>query len=127
MLVQIYEISSAQEAAALSDMGVEHIGVLVGDGSFPRELSVLSAFEIAASVRPPSKLCALLLSSDIPLLARVVRQLQPSIVHLGAAPELLGPEQVLALKGAVGSLPVMRSVPVTGLESIEIARSYEGI
>ena len=37
MLVQIYEISSSQEAAALGALGVDHIGVLVGDGSFPRE------------------------------------------------------------------------------------------
>jgi phosphoribosylanthranilate isomerase len=37
MLVQIYETSSAEEAHALADLGVDHIGVLVGDGSFPRE------------------------------------------------------------------------------------------
>ncbi len=127
MLVQIYEISSAQEAAALSRMGVEHIGVLVGDGSFPRELSVASAVTIGASVEPPSRLCALFLSPDIALVAEAVRRLRPSIVHLGAAPDLLGPEQVVALKRAIGSVPVMRSVPVTGLASLGVARSYEGI
>jgi phosphoribosylanthranilate isomerase len=127
MLVQIYEISSAQEAAALSQMGVEHIGVLVGDGSFPRELSVASALKIAGSVAPPSRLCALFLSSDMARVAEAVRQLRPSIVHLGAAPELLGPEQVVALKRAIGSFPIMRSVPVTGPESLGVARSYEGI
>jgi phosphoribosylanthranilate isomerase len=127
MLIQIYEISSAQEAAALSVMGVEHIGVLVGDGSFPRELPVASALEIGASVEPPSRLCALFLSSDIAVVAEAVRQLRPAIVHLGAAPDLLGPKEVLALKRAIGSLPIMRSVPVTGLESLGVARSYEGI
>ena len=127
MLIQIYEISSAQEAAALCRMGVEHIGVLVGDGSFPRELSVASALEIAASVGSPSRLCALFLSADIARVGEAVRRLQPSIVHLGAAPDLLGPEQVLALKHAIGDFPIMRSVPVTGLESLAIARSYEGI
>ena len=39
MLVQIYEVSSPEEASALAGLGVDHIGVLVGDGSFPRELS----------------------------------------------------------------------------------------
>src|SRR5690242_6152157 len=112
MLVQIYEISSAREAAALSVMGVEHIGVLVGDGSFPRELPVASALEIGASVEPPSRLCALLLSSDIAVVAEAIRQLRPAVVHLGAAPDLLGPKEVLALKRAIGSLPIMRSVPV---------------
>src|SRR5215813_1295973 len=127
MLVQIYEISSAQEAAALVDMGVEHIGVLVGAGSFPRDLSVASALEIAALIGPPARLCALFLSSNIALVAEAVRRLRPSIVHLGAAPDLLGPQQVVALKRAIGSIPIMRSVPVTGLESLGVARSYEGI
>ena len=127
MLVQIYEISSAQEAAALSRMGVEHIGVLVGDGRFPRELSVASALKIGASVEPPARLCALFLSCDIARVAEAVRRLRPSIVHLGAAPDLLGPQQVVALKRAIGSIPIMRSVPVTGPESLGVARSYEGI
>ena len=35
MLTQIYEVSTAAEAAAISAMGVHHIGVLVGDGSDP--------------------------------------------------------------------------------------------
>ena len=127
MLVQIYEIASAQEAAALFRMGVDHIGVLVGDGSFPRELSVASALEIGASVEPPSRLCALFLSADIARMAEAVRQLRPSIVHLGAAPDLLGPQEVWALKRAIGTFPIMRSVPVTGPESLGVARSYEGI
>ena len=127
MLVQIYEISSAQEAAALSRMGVEHIGVLVGDGRFPRELSVASALKIGASVEPPARLCALFLSCDSALVAEAVRGLRPSIVHLGAAPDLLGPQQVMALRRAIGSIPIMRSVPVTGPESLGVARSYEGI
>lgn len=127
MLVQIYEIASAQEAAALFRMGVDHIGVLVGDGSFPRELSVASALEIGASVAPPSRLCALFLSADIARVAEAVRQLRPSIVHLGAAPDLLGPQEVWALKRAIGTYPIMRSVPVTGPESLGVARSYEGI
>ena len=127
MLVQIYEVASAQEAAALFRMGVDHIGVLVGDGSFPRELSVASALEIGASVEPPSRLCALFLSADIARVAEAVRQLRPSIVHLGAAPDLLGPQEVWALKRAIGTYPIMRSVPVTGPESLGVARSYEGI
>jgi phosphoribosylanthranilate isomerase len=127
MLVQIYEIAKAREAVALCQMGVEHIGVLVGDGSFARELSLRSALEIAAAVRGPSKLCALFLSADMASVAEAVCELKPSIVHLGAAPELVGPQQVLELKRAVGSVPIMRSVPVSGQPSIAIAQSYEGI
>ena len=37
MLVQIYEVTTAAEARALGAMGVDHIGVLVGEGSFHGE------------------------------------------------------------------------------------------
>lgn len=127
MLTQIYEVSSAREAAAICRIGVDHIGVLVGDGSFPREQSVSSAVEIASSIRRPSRLSALFLSSDLSFVVRAVRELEPSIVHLGAAPELVTPEQVLELKGAVPEVSVMRSVPVMGSESVAIAQRYEGI
>ena len=39
MLVQIYEVQTPEEAVALARLGVDHIGVLVGDGLFPRELA----------------------------------------------------------------------------------------
>jgi phosphoribosylanthranilate isomerase len=127
MLTQIYEVSSAQEAAAISEMGVDHIGVLVGDGSFPREQPLASAVQIAAAIRRPSKFSALFLSADIPFVLRAIRELEPAIVHLGAAPELVTPEHMLGLKRVVADILLMRSVPVTGLESIEIAQRYEGI
>jgi len=127
MLTQIYEVSSAGEAAALSEMGVDHIGVLIGEGSFPREQSLSAAAEIAASIRGPSKFSALFLSADLALVARQVRALQPAIVHLGAAPGLVTPQQVLELKRAVPGIPLMRSVPVVGSASIDVAESYEGI
>jgi phosphoribosylanthranilate isomerase len=38
VLVQIYEVQTPEEALALTRLGVDHIGVLVGDGRFPREL-----------------------------------------------------------------------------------------
>jgi len=43
MLVQIYEVSTPDEARALGELGVDHIGVLVGDGSFPRERTIEQA------------------------------------------------------------------------------------
>ena len=55
MIVQIYEVTSPAEARALGAMGVDHIGVLVGDGSFPREQTIDSARGIFAAVPSESK------------------------------------------------------------------------
>jgi phosphoribosylanthranilate isomerase len=127
MLTQIYEVSTPEEARSICAIGVDHIGILVGRGEFPRELPLQAAETIAAVVRPPSKLSALFLTADISLIQIWARKLQPAIVHLGAAPELLSPEDAATLKGKLPGMLLMRSIPVIGEISIDIARSYEGI
>src|SRR5215472_7012486 len=127
MLVQIYEISSFEEARALVDLGVDHIGVLVGDGSFPREQSIARARLIFSAVSPPSKGVALVLSSHVRLIEHVVSELKPAILHLGASTDLLTPAVVQQLKKERGDLTVMRSIPVLDGKSIAIARSYDRI
>jgi len=108
MLVQIYETSSADEAAALSRIGVDHIGVLVGNGAYPREQSIEAARRILRAVLPPSKGSVLYLSADIGLIERIVLSLRPSIQHLGASNDLLTPEHVWHLKKKFESLCIAR-------------------
>jgi len=127
MLTQIYEVSTPEEATSISGIGVDHIGVLVGNGEFPRELSVAAAASVAAGIVPPSKFSALFLTADPSLIEKWARELSPAIVHLGAAPELLNPDATAALKGKLPGMLIMRSIPVIGEASIAIARSYDGI
>ena len=51
MLVQIYETSTPEEASALGELGVDYIGVLVGDGSFPRERTIDNARAIFSAIQ----------------------------------------------------------------------------
>jgi phosphoribosylanthranilate isomerase len=127
MLTQIYEVSAPEEARAISAIGVDHIGVLVGNGEFPRELPVEAARNVAAGIIPPSKFSALFLTADITLIENWARQLQPATVHLGAASELLSPADAVALKAKLPGTLLMRSIPVVSEISIQIARSYDGI
>ena len=59
MIVQIYEVTTLAEARDLAAIGVDHIGVLVGDGSFPREQTIENAREIFAAIPAESKASAL--------------------------------------------------------------------
>ncbi len=127
MLVQIYEISSPREANALGDLGVDHIGVLVGDASFPRERTIHHARLIFSAIPSTSKGSALVLSSDLRFIEHVISDLKPPILHLGASTDLLTPSMVRDLKKQCGPVTVMRSIPVAGDESIAIAKSYDGI
>lgn len=127
MLTQIYEVSTPDEASALSAIGIDHIGVLVGNGLFPRELPVADAIRVAQSIWPRSKFCALFLTDDVGFIEDAAKQLRPHILHLGAAPELLSPADLAGLKRVLPDMAMMRSIPVSGEESLDIALAYDGI
>src|SRR6516165_7435588 len=127
MLVQIYEVTSAEEARALTKLGVDHIGVLVGKGEFPREQSIEAAKRIFVGIPPSSKGSALCLSADLSVIELVVVNLRPAILHLGASANLVRPEHVLQLKKKFERLCIARSIPVLDEESISVAQSYDGI
>ena len=127
MLTQIYEVATPDEAAAISAVGVDHVGILVGDGSFPRELSLAQAQCVAEAVTQSAKISALFLSADLELIANLARALAPDIVHLGAASDRLLPTDVRRLRTCVPAAAIMRSIPVTGPEAMDIAASYEDV
>ena len=127
MIVQIYEVTTPAEARALGAMGVDHIGVLVGEGSFPREQTIEKAREIFAAIPAGSKASALSLSHDVDLIMRLTAALLPDILHLGAAPQHLSPAQLRILKTKFPQVALMRSIPVVDESSVALARSYDGI
>lgn len=127
MLTQIYEVQTAEAADAVSAIGVDHVGVLVGWGDFPREIGLSQATVVGAAVRPGSKFCALFLGAEVPLIERMAKALAPAILHLGAAPEKLSVEATAALKRALPGIAIMRSIPVVDESSIALAQSYDGI
>jgi phosphoribosylanthranilate isomerase len=127
MIVQIYEVATPAEALTLAALGVDHIGILVGDGEFPREQDLRSAAAIRAAVAPPSKVCALFLTAQVARIIACARTLAPDIVHLGAALERFGPAACREVKQALGGTRIMRSIPVTGADAHAHAAAHVGI
>ena len=126
MLVQIYEVQTPEEARALAGLGVDHIGVLVGDGAFPRELSIAQANAIFAALPSAAKRVALSLSADPEEVARVARETRPDIIQLQAALEDFSVAMTRALKTRFPEILIMRAIPVIDEAGIEVARSYRG-
>jgi len=127
MIVQIYEVTTPAEARALGAIGVDHVGVLVGDGSFPREQTIDRAREIFAAIPSGSKASLLSLSHDVNLIVRLTAALLPDILHLGAAPQYLSPAQLRTIKAEFPQVSLMRSIPVVDESSIALAGSYDGV
>jgi phosphoribosylanthranilate isomerase len=127
MLVQIYEVQTPEEAVALARLGVDHIGVLVGDGVFPRELSIAHTNGIFAAVPADKKRVALSLSADLEEIARMVAETRPDIIQVQAAIYDFSVAMTRGLKRRFPQIPIMRAIPVIDEASIEIAASYRGV
>lgn len=127
MLVQIYEIGAPDEGAAVAAFGVDHVGVLVGAGGFPRERTAAEAREIFAALPARTRRVALALSPDIDAIGRVIEETAPDIIHVGAAAERFGPAESAELKRRYPGVKLMRSIPVVDDGSIAFARAHEGI
>jgi phosphoribosylanthranilate isomerase len=127
ILVQIYEVTSPEEASSLVSLGVSNIGVLVGKGKFPREQSYAATRQIFAAVPASAIKCALSLAHEVAELAEVVEETRPDILHLGTRPDALPPSQVTGLKTRFPDLKIMRTIPVRNERDIDVAKSYEGI
>ncbi|MEM7123393.1 MAG: phosphoribosylanthranilate isomerase [Pseudomonadota bacterium] len=127
MLTQIYEVSGPEEARQLADLGVDHMGVLVGPGAFPRERPGAEA-RATFEALPPGKISIALSLSDSPdEVARVIRETTPDVVHIGAAIELFSVDQTRSIKCQFPETQIMRAIPVVGEAAIGWARDYEGI
>jgi phosphoribosylanthranilate isomerase len=127
MLVQIYEVQTPEEAIALAQLGVDHVGVLVGDGAFARELPAARARAIFAALPPGARRVALSLSADPGQVARVIEQTQPDVIHIGAALGFFTIADTRALKAEFPGVAIMRSIPIVDEASIEWARAYDGV
>ena len=101
--------------------------MLVGDGEFPREIRVDDAKKILEAIPGRSKKVVLALSRDMSTIERIAGALHPDILHLGTVPEGIAHQNVRELKQKFPQIKIMRSVPVTGWNSIEMAKLYGGI
>jgi phosphoribosylanthranilate isomerase len=127
MIVQIYETQNCEEAKKLVEVGVDHIGVLVGNGEYPRELGLEQAKDIFRCVTGHAKRVVLSLSKNLHDIAEIVNKINPHILHLGTAPESLSPEDVHTLKQQFPNLKIMRSIPVNDETSVELAKQYDRV
>jgi phosphoribosylanthranilate isomerase len=127
MIVQIYEINSPESAKEVSEIGVDHIGVLVGKGKYPREIPIEKAKEVFSAISAGSKKVALTLSDNLEEIFKIVDELKPDILHLGADEDALPLSRVRQIREKYPTLKIMRTVAVSGKESVAIAKSYEEI
>ena len=125
MKIQIYSVQSAEEARALFDLGVDHVGFQASSSGLPGEIS-LEAGRAIAQASGDNVCVGLTVSSDPDEIVAMIESIQPDILHLsGLAGELL-PDAVALLRQRI-AIPIMQAISVAGPEAVDTALSYEPV
>ena len=127
MIIQIYEVSSLEEAQGLEMIGVDHIGVLVGKTDYPRGLSPEETKAIFNTVSDKIKKVALSLHTDLNKIIEIIEKTNPDIIHIAALPKDISPEDVKTIKQKFPNIEIMRTIPVIDEKSIDLAKQYDEI
>ncbi len=126
MKVQIYTAQSPDEAAALVQAGVDHIGVTPSYVGLPGEVDYQTARDILAAVAPPAMKVALTVSDNLDEIEDMVRIVQPDILHL-CGDHTLPPNRLYVLRDRLPGVALMQAISVTGPEAVTAAMVYQHV
>lgn len=124
MIVQIYGITTVEDARLVCGLGPDHVGVVVDEGLDTWDsVDEPTAAEIVSELAT-ARVVALSLSTDSDRIHRTVELLGPSVVHLARAADGLAPEAVQRLRRALRPVEMMVTIPVRGPEAVDVARRF---
>jgi phosphoribosylanthranilate isomerase len=125
-IVQIYAVTSVDEALALVELGVDHIGFVAGAyGEVHGELTFAQAGEIARALRGKAVSSALTMSVDLSEILRMAQTVRPDIVHISSDVDAVDGPAMKRLRATLpSSMALMKAIHVSGSESIDAALEF---
>jgi phosphoribosylanthranilate isomerase len=124
VIVQIYGVTTPEDAAAVASLGPDHVGVVLDEGIDTWDsVDGATGRAIGAELRGRVRVVALSLSTDAKRIARTVDEVEPDILHLARAADGLAPDVLALLREAVDPIEIMTTVPVRGPEAVQTAQA----
>jgi len=121
VLTQIYGLTTPADAAAVSALGPDHVGVVLDEGIATWDsVDEPTVRAIRHEIDGPV-VVALSLATDPERIRRTVETVEPGVVHLARA-EHLSADALAEVRAAVSPVQVMLTVPVRGAEAVDLAR-----
>ncbi|HEX7097690.1 MAG TPA: phosphoribosylanthranilate isomerase [Acidimicrobiia bacterium] len=128
MLIQIYTAQSPEEAEALADLGVDHVGVTISERGLPGEVELETGQAIVERLRGRARSVALTVETDMVAIQAFVAAVRPDILHLCGDTVAFPPAAVADLRAWLDrrGIPteLMQAIPITGPEAVGEARRF---
>jgi phosphoribosylanthranilate isomerase len=124
MIVQIYSMTSVDDAVATAEAGADLIGVVVGEpGVLAEALDSDPARVILAAIRPRARGVALSLSDNREEICAMVDAVRPDIVHVAARE--IEPEDCAWIRARVAPVRLLRAIAVRAGETVAEAEAHQ--
>jgi phosphoribosylanthranilate isomerase len=124
MIIQIYSMTSIDQAVAVAEIGADLIGVVVGEpGVLAEAVGNDSARSILAAVRPRARGVALSLSDSRDEICAMVDLVRPDIVHVAARE--IEPEDCAWIRSRVAPARILRAIAVRAGETVAEAEAHQ--
>ncbi len=127
MKVQIYTMQTLEEAIAVAELGVDHLGITPSNCGLPGEIDFSTARAIVDGIPKHVKSIALSVETELKPIVDMVAAVQPDILHLCALEGTVSPTDVQTLRDHLPGLPIMQAVSVAGPQAIEMALAYQDV
>lgn len=128
MIVQVYTAQHPEEAAALAELGVDHVGVTISDRGLPGEIDLDTGRAIAERISGRARMVALTVDTDPIDIEGFAAAVRPDILHLCGDTDVLGPAMVARLRARLErrrlSIDLMQAIAVTGPVAVGEARRF---
>lgn len=130
MKIQIYSHKSPEDALSSADLGVDFIGVAVGErGRLQAEVSFSRCRSIFSAIPSGSHATrvALTVASDLDEIVETIRLVCPDVIHLSGDIHRMSLRKVADLRAAAHNTRIMQAIPVTDETSIALALAYQQV
>lgn len=126
LVVQIYGITTVEDAEAVNALGPENVGIVLDEGIDTWDRMPAGQERAIREALTDVRVVALSLSTDPERIVRTVEQTEAHIVHLARA-SAMRVDDVAALRDRVSEVQIMTTVPVRDDRSLETARTWAAV
>ncbi|HZT64366.1 MAG TPA: phosphoribosylanthranilate isomerase [Acidimicrobiales bacterium] len=127
MLVQIYGVTTPEDAALVNSLRPDHVGVVLDEGIGTWDLVDHDTMRAILAELTDVSVVALSLSTSHRRIVETVAAVSPAVLHLARAVGSLDADSLAALRAEITPVKLMVTIPVLGPEAVDVASALDPV
>ena len=124
MIVQLYGVTTARDAAMVAGLAPDHVGVVLDEGVDTWDAVDEATMQTIVAELTGCRVVALSLTTHRDRVLRTVEQIEPEILHVARAVGGLCVDGVAELRTAIAPIEMMVTIPVRGPDAVDDAVAF---